>query len=213
MIKAIIFDVDNTLIETGEISTRAYIETAKLLNLRKIKAKNIRKLYGIPSHIIIKKLWPKTSVKKFQEIKHKKILSEKVKQIPGAKEVVVQLNKKYKLGLLSSKTRVLMYPHLKQINLSEKFFKFIYSSDDVKHHKPDPRVFSQAIKKLKLKKNEILYVGDSIYDCIAARKAGLNFVAVLTGIYRKKDFRKLRIKSDNILKSIKLLPIWLEKNG
>src|SRR3989338_3906714 len=197
MIKAIIFDVDNTLIETGEISTRAYIETAKLLNLRKIKAKNIRKLYGIPSHIIIKKLWPKTNVKKFQEIKHKKILSEKVKQIPGAKEVVVQLSKK---------TRVLMYPHLKQINLSEKFFKFIYSSDDVKHHKPDPRVFSQAIKKLKLKKNEILYVGDSIYDCIAARKAVLNFVAVLTVIYMKKDFRKLRIKSDNILKSIKSLP-------
>ncbi|MBI2508266.1 HAD family hydrolase [Candidatus Woesearchaeota archaeon] len=213
MIKAIIFDVDNTLIETGEISTRAYIETAKLLNLREIKAENIRKLYGIPSHIIIKKLWPKANVKKFQKIKHKKILSKKIKQIPGAREVVVQLSKKYKLGLLSSKTRALMYPHLKQIGLSTKYFKFIYSSDNVKHHKPDPRVFIKALKKLNLKRNEILYVGDSIYDCIAAKKAKLNFIAVLTGVYKKNDFKKLGIKSDNVLKSVKSLQQWLDKNG
>ena len=213
MIKAIIFDVDNTLIETGEISTRAYIETAKQLGLKSVPARKIKKSFGIPSHIIIKKLWPKTNVKKFQKIKHKKILSKKIKQIPGAREVVVQLSKKYKLGLLSSKTRALMYPHLKQIKLSTKYFKFIYSSDDVKFHKPDPRVFIKALNKLNLKRSKILYIGDSIYDAKAARDAKLNFIAVLTGTYKRKDFRKLRIKSDNILKSIKLLPIWLEKNG
>lgn len=213
MIKAIIFDVDNTLINAGEISTRAYIETAKQLNLKSVPAEKIKRLFGIPSHIIIKKLWPKTDVKKFQKIKHKKILSKKVKQIPGAKKVVMQLSKKYKLGLLSSKTRALMYPHLKQINLSTNFFKFIYSSDDVKYHKPDPRVFSKALNKLKLKRKEILYIGDSIYDCIATKKAKLNFIAVLTGSHKKEDFKKLKVKNKNILKSIKNIPKWLRENG
>ncbi len=212
-IKAIIFDVDNTLIDTGNISARAYLETAKQLNLKHIPTGEIKKLFGIPSHIIIKKFWPKTIIKKFQKIKHKKILARKAKEIPGAKQVIRKLYKKYKLGLLSSKTRTLMYPHLKQINLSTNFFKFIFSSDDVKFYKPDPRVFSKAIKKLKFKKNEILYVGDSIYDCIAAKKAKLNFIAVLTGVYTKNDFQKHRINNRNILKSIKELPQWLDKNG
>ncbi len=213
MIKAIIFDVDNTLIDAGEISTKAYIETAKQLNLKHIQVKNIKKLYGIPSHIIIKKLWPKADIKKFQQIKHKKILSKKVKQIPGAKNIIGQLYGKYKLGLLSSKTRALMYPHLKQISLSTRFFKFIHSADDVKFHKPNPKVFSKAVKKLKLKNVEILYVGDSIYDFIAAKKAKLNFAAVLTGHHRKKDFQKLGLKKENILNSINDLPRWLDKNG
>lgn len=212
-IKAIIFDVDNTLINTGKVSAEAYLSTAKQLGLKKIHAVEIKKMFGIPSHIIIKKFWPKANCKQFQEAKHKKILSKKVRQISGAREVIKELYKNYKLGLLSSKTRVLMYPHLRQIKLSKKYFKFIYSADDLRFYKPDPKVFSKAIKKLKLKRNEILYVGDSIYDCIAAKKAGLNFIAVLTGHYKKKDFQKLGLKSKNILKSIKYLPAWLNKNG
>lgn len=212
-IKAIIFDVDNTLIDAGEISTKAYIQTAKQLNLKNIPAREIKKLYGIPSHVIIKKLWPKANIKKFQQIKHKKILSKKVKEIPGAKEIIKQVHGKYKLGLLSSKTRVLMYPHLKQINLSTKYFRFIYSADNVKFHKPNPKVFSKALNRLKLKRNEILYVGDSIYDFIATKKAKLNFTAVLTGNYKKKDFLKLGLKNENVLKSIKNLSKWLKKNG
>mgnify|MGYP001577016244 CR=1 FL=1 len=213
MIKAIIFDVDNTLINAGNISAKAYINTAKELKLKEIPIKKIKNFFGIPSHVIIKKLWPKADVKKFQRIKHKKILSKKVKEIPGAKKVVRHLHGGYKLGLLSSKTRILMYPHLKQINLSTKYFKFIYSADDVKFHKPDPKVFSKAKNKLKLKDREILYVGDSIYDFIAAKKAKLNFAAVLTGHHKKNDFLKLGLKNRNILKSIRSLPRWLDKNG
>ena len=213
MIKAIIFDVDNTLINTGNISARAYLSTAKELGLKQVSIKDIKSFFGIPSHVIIKKFWPNMDVKKFQSIKHKKILSKKVKEIPGAKSVIKSLYRKYKIGLLSSKTRALMYPHLKQINLSTKYFRFIYSSDDVKFHKPNPKVFSKAVKRLKLKNNEILYVGDSIYDCIAAKRANLNFIAVLTGVYRKKDFKKRGVKNDNVLKSIKDLPRWLNRNG
>ncbi len=213
MIKAIIFDVDNTLINAGNISAKAYLSTAKELGLKQVPIRKIKSFFGIPSHIIIKKLWPKIDVKKFQKIKHKKILSKKVKEISGAKNIVKQLYGKYKLGLLSSKTKVLMYPHLRQINLSTKYFQFIHSADDVKFHKPNPKVFSKALNKLKLKRNEILYVGDSIYDFIAAKKAKLNFTAVLTGHYKKKDFLKLSLKNENVLKSIKNLPRWLDKNG
>jgi len=204
--------VDNTLINTGKISAKAYLSTAKQLGLKKIHVIEIKKMFGIPSHVIIKKFWPKANVKKFQQLKHEKILSKKVRQISGAVEVIKILYKEYKLGLLSSKTRALMYPHLKQIKLSKKYFKFIYSADDLKFYKPDPKVFSRAIKKIKLKRNEILYIGDSIYDYIAAKKAKLNFVAVLTGHYKEKDFQGLGLGSKNILRSIKYLPEWLNKN-
>ena len=73
-------------------------------------------------------------------------------------------------------------------------------------------MFSKALKKFNFKKNEILYVGDSIYDYLAAKRAGLKFVAVLTGFHKKNDFNKLGLKNKNILKSIKYLPKWLNKN-
>ena len=105
-----------------------------------------------------------------------------------------------------------MYYQLKQIKLKKSLFKFIYAREDVKYHKPSPLVFLRPLKDLKLKKEDIIYVGDSIFDCIATKKAKIKFVAVLTGHYKKNEFIKKGVKKENILKSIKELPEWLILN-
>ncbi len=162
---------------------------------------------------MLKDLWNYKNEKKFENLLFKKINSKKVKPFPSVINVIKKLHKKYTLALLSSKNKKIMLPQLKQINLSTKYFKFIYSKQDTKYNKPDPRVFSKPLKVLKLKPSEILYVGDSKFDCIASLKAKLNFVAVLTGHYSRKEFRKYKVENNNILKSLKNLPNWLDKNG
>src|SRR3989344_3912946 len=161
MIKAIILDVDNTIINTGTIFAKAHQQTAKEMGLNVPKLEEIKQYFGVPFIKFCPKLWPESKCKKF-------------------------------------------------LSLSLKIIKIIYSCDDLKYSKPDPRVFSKALKKFNFKKNEILYVGDSIYDYIAAKRANLKFVAVLTGYHKRNEFQKLGLKSENILKSIKYLPKWLE---
>ena len=212
IIKAIILDIDDTIIDYSKIVSHCYQQTAIELGLKKVSRERISKYFGTPHSLMLNDLWNYKDEKKFERILFKKINSKIVKPFPGAIDVIKKLYKKYVLALLSSKNKKIMYPQLKQINLSTKYFKFVYSNQDTKYSKPDPRVFSKPLKILKLKSSEILYVGDSKFDCIAAKKAKLNFVAVLTGHYSKKEFRKYKVKNDNILKSLRDLPKWLDKN-
>ena len=92
---------------------------------------------------------------------------------------------------------------MKKAGFNLKDFLFANAAEDSKYNKPDPRVFSKPIKKLKLNPKEILYIGDSIFDYIAAKKAGLKFIAVTTGSYAKKDFQKKGLKKHYILPSLK----------
>ena len=211
-IKAIILDVDDTIIDFSKHASYCYQETAQEFKLKKVPRKNICRLFGTPHDNMLKKLWNYTKDEEFEDVVFKKINNAKFKPFKGAVKTIKQLKKHYTLALLSSKSRRIMYPQLRQIKLSTKLFKFIQSKEDTKFHKPSPKVFSKAFKILKLKKEEILYVGDSIFDCKAAKAAKINFVAVLSGHYTKKEFLKSKIKNNNILKSVNDLPKWLKKN-
>ena len=210
MIKAIIFDLDDTIIDFSKIASKCYQETAIELGLKKVSTKIISRYFGTPHDYMIKKLWHYKDVKKFENKVFKKIKSKKFKAFKGALKTIYSLKRNYRLAILSSKSRVIMDPSIKQIKLKRYLFEFIYSKNDLKYHKPDPKVFEVPLRQLKLKKEEVIYVGDSIFDCIASKKAKINFIAVLTGHYKKDEFKKYNIKDNNILKSVNQLPNLLK---
>lgn len=213
MIKAIILDVDDTILDFSRRTVRCLQETAKELSLKIPTKRKFLRFYGTPLKNMVKKFWPKANPQKYESLAINRMKKIKIKPLKGAMPTIKKLSKKYKLALLSSKVKILMNLNLKQIHLPKSLFTFVYSKEDVPYHKPDPRVFTKPLKKLELTKKEILFVGDSIFDYLAAKKAKLNFIAVLTGHYTKKDFQKQGLKNRNILKSIKDLPKWLNENN
>lgn len=66
----------------------------------------------------------------------------------------------------------------------------IIGGSEVKNHKPDPEGLNMMIEKLKVKKSEVLYVGDSHIDAETAKNAGVDFAGVTTGTATQKDFEK-----------------------
>lgn len=214
MIKAIIFDVDDTLIDFSRIATPIHIKVAKKLKIRIPNAYQLNRLWGVTWEDMANELWPKGNHKKIKKEIFKEYKKFKFKPLPRAIETIKKLKDKYILGIVSSKPKKILISQFKEANIPYKYFKFLYAAEDTPYDKPNPKVFSKPLKNLKkIKRNEILYVGDSIYDCIASKKAKLQFVAVLTGHYSKKEFIKKGVKTKNILKSVKYLPYWLEKNG
>jgi phosphoglycolate phosphatase-like HAD superfamily hydrolase len=64
------------------------------------------------------------------------------------------------------------------------------SSEDAEQSKPAPDIFQAALKKLGIRGNEAVAIGDTPYDAEAAGKAGMRTIGVLCGGFTETDLRK-----------------------
>jgi len=94
------------------------------------------------------------------------------KLYPEAIEVLEQLSPRFQLAVVSNfDGRLRMI--LEHLGIS-KFFSYVFVSSEIGADKPDPEIFLQALKFMKLRPNEALHVGDDPErDWKAASAAGL----------------------------------------
>ena len=67
-------------------------------------------------------------------------------------------------------------------------FDAIVGAEDVVRHKPEPDALLLALERLRVEPARAVYVGDHRVDAQAAARAGMPFVAVLTGPSSRTDF-------------------------
>ena len=97
---------------------------------------------------------------------------------PGVKEVLKKLKEKnYKLAILSNGTPFLLNELVKSNNL-DNIFDDIFSIEEVKTYKPDPKVYNIPIKKYQIQKNEVAYLSANTWDVSAGGNYGFNPVWV-----------------------------------
>ena len=72
---------------------------------------------------------------------------------------------------------------------TSKFVKFVITSDDVEHKKPDVEPLEIALRKLKVKKEEVVFIGDSVQDGLMCQRLGVKFIAKVTGISTENQLR------------------------
>ena len=73
---------------------------------------------------------------------------------------------------------------------TKSYFRSIITSDDVLHKKPDVEPLQIAISKLRVKKEEIVFIGDSIMDGLMCQRLGVKFIAKIGGISTENQLRK-----------------------
>jgi phosphoglycolate phosphatase len=86
----------------------------------------------------------------------------------------------HRLGIVSSKYRYRIERLLAESSLTSQF-EIIIGGEDVAQPKPDPAGLLLALQRLNLPAPDVLYVGDHPVDAEAASRAGIPFMAVLTG--------------------------------
>ncbi len=64
----------------------------------------------------------------------------------------------------------------------------IVGAEDVQIEKPNPEGLLLAVEQLGIRKEEVLYVGDSLVDAQTAQNAGISFAGVLTGTTTRGEF-------------------------
>ncbi len=210
-VKAVIFDMDGTLIDTSEAHIRAWLEASKSIGIKGLKADDVRRHLGKTSLAIAKGLLRHVGVSKdlaerLAELKDKLFLKKYVYMVPPFPHSAITLSslkaQGIKVAVVSSNPSQLIKEVLRSTGLL-KYVDVIVGQDEVREGKPSPEPILKALSKLGVRKGEALVVGDSRYDMIAAKRAGVRAYGVLTGVDTANEL--LKAGAQKVLPTLKEL--------
>jgi len=120
-----------------------------------------------------------------------------------AKIMLKKLSRNYKLGLVSNFTYApVIYAGLRKLDIN-KFFNAILVSHEVGWRKPHPKIFNEALKRLRVSAHETVYVGDSpLEDIKGAKATGMKTIFVSSQFYTLKNLHESQQKPDIILENL-----------
>ena len=129
-------------------------------------------------------------------------LYKELSPYPEVKNVLENLKKKsFKLAILSNGTPELLNHLVKSSDL-ENLFDDIFSVEEVKIYKPDPKVYDMPVNKYKVSKGEIAFLSANTWDVSGAGNYGYNSIWVNRN---NSVFDKLDYKPKNEVKNLKQL--------
>ena len=192
MIKAVLFDVDNTLVDFMKMKEEAvwaavdYMIDAGLRMKRKEAYDKIFEIYwreGIEDQ----KIFDKFLLEVLGKIDYK-ILAAGIVGYRRAKEgalilyphvystLMALLKMGKKLAVVSDAPVLQVWTRLAQTGLIH-FFEVVVTLDDTGIRKPDPAPFKVALNKLNVKPEEVVYIGDwAERDIVGAKQLGMHAV-------------------------------------
>lgn len=189
-IKAILFDMDGTLVDSMHLWTQAFNEYLKPYN--KSVDFSHGKYGGSPIEFILSEVLEHNSKINYQQLilniknRAKELLTkEALAFMPGAKEFVEQQNKTKKCAVCSGSALDVIQTVMNNLEFSSNFEELI-SAEDVPKGKPAPDVWLEAAKRLNVKPEECLVIEDAISGMIGGKEAGMKVI----GIVKEHNFNK-----------------------
>jgi len=189
MIKAALFDFDDTLVDTFHSKIPAIIEYCSSVHNVAVTRDAIKALWGMP-------FWEKMKVLTASETidtERYLTISEKhpLAPFPESEAVLSALQSRVPIGIVTSLARPVLMHSLNALGWDTLRFTVLITEGEAPANKPDPRVFEPAIATLNgIQRHEILYVGDALTDARAASDAGLRFIGVGRDAQRRESFRE-----------------------
>lgn len=188
MINAILFDLDGTLIDTNELIIESFMYTFKILGKPTPSRDEIINCFGEYLSHTMGKFFPdkiEEAIKIYREF-NLKYHNEKVSTYKNAHELLKILkNRNYRLGIVTSKSRMPALKGLEHLNL-KKYFDVLIAGDDVVNHKPHEEPILNACRELCVSPSECIMIGDSIYDIESGKRAGTKTCGVLYSFMKDK---------------------------
>jgi len=101
-----------------------------------------------------------------------------IKLYPDVLPALDRLIDRFRLGVLTNGFKVLVDLEFDQTKIAH-YFEKIFIADDIGYAKPDPRFFTYALKEMRVRANNVLYVGDAAdIDVPGAKEIGIATVIV-----------------------------------
>ena len=193
--KAVLFDLDGTLIDSIELIVQCFTKTIQTHLHYTPTREWIYTQIGKPLRPQLEELLPGHgqelihTYRQFQDLHHDELVSV----FPGIEDLIDNLTRDHVLGIVTSKGRLGTQKALQFFKNKGNEFCTIITADDSATHKPDAGPLLQALAeinrefpKLAVQPSECGYVGDTIFDMQAAISAKMPPLAVLWGVASAK---------------------------
>jgi len=188
MIKAILFDMDGVLVDAKDWHYEALNKALKLFGYEISRYEHLVTYDGLPTKVKLEMLTRERGLPAvlhpfISEMKQKYTLDYAFNNCKPRFEHEFALSKlkseKYKLAVCSNAVRESVEIMLAKSNLLS-YFDIVLSNQDITKSKPDPEIYTTAMKKLGFKPEECLVIEDNEKGIKAAQAAGAHVLAVKT---------------------------------
>lgn len=182
-IKAVLFDLDGTLVDSLPLIRYSFRRVFDDLGLEWDEAR-VMGTVGLPLIEAARSFAGDRAEEFFrlylahQMVKH----DEYIKLFPGTEDMLCRVRELgLKTGIVTSKRRFMAEKALSLLSIGQLIDTMV-ALEDCCAHKPDPLPVATALQRLDMLPDEALFVGDSWYDMNSGRSAGVTTVGVTWGM-------------------------------
>jgi HAD superfamily hydrolase (TIGR01509 family) len=195
---ALLFDLDGTLIDSVYQHVLAWHEALEELGLS-LAVWRIHRRIGMSGGLLIqalgREIGQRVSSEQAQELQKKHAAAYEryqgtIQPLPGARELLQQLSRvKVPYAIATSGRREGARSALERLGVGPEIP--VITRQEVQRAKPDPDLFLAAAQRLNVPIAEAMVVGDSVWDLLAARRAGCLGISLLSGGYGKEELEQV----------------------
>ena len=192
-IRGVIFDLDGTLVDSYQAIYLSFHHAYTCLGLSPLSLEEVKKVVGRGLSRTFRELLGEErglqALSLFRK-KYEEIFRAHTHLLPDVRTVLEDLyGRGIQLAVATNKFGPFsreIFRHFKM----ENFFTVIVGDGDIPQNKPHPAMLNLALEKMGLKKDETVFVGDSVIDIQTAQNAGIRVYAVPTGNTAREDLEK-----------------------
>ena len=197
MIRAVIFDVDGTLVDTNDLHAASWADAFRRFG-HDIPQDRVRHEMGKGGDQLMPALLPREAVerqgKDIEAFRKDLFMREYLPRARAFPEVPALFRRLRAAGqkvVLASSSSAEEAERYKEIAGIAELIDGATTKDDAEHSKPYPDIFRAALERLApIPAAEAVVVGDTPYDAEAAQGAGLRAVGLLCGGFPEDELRR-----------------------
>ncbi|HEY0098773.1 MAG TPA: HAD family hydrolase [Pyrinomonadaceae bacterium] len=196
MLKAIIFDIDGTLVDSVDLHARAWQEAFKKFG-REVEFEKVRHQIGKGGDQLMPVFFSAEELERFgEELEkyrgelYKRDYLSQVRAFPQVRELFERIRSRGLRIALASSAKKDELKTYKEIARITDLVEEETSADDADKSKPHPDIFEAALAALgDVRADEAIVIGDTPYDAEAAGKINLRTIGVLCGGFPEAELR------------------------
>jgi HAD superfamily hydrolase (TIGR01509 family) len=196
MISAAIFDVDGTLIDSVDAHARAWqlaLEHFGHAEPFEVVRHQIGKGGDQLMPVFLSKEEMETSgeaLEKYRGELYKRDFMPHIVPFPSVRDLFLKMRSSGIQAVLASSAKGDELEHYKKLCQIEDLIQGNTSADDAERSKPFPDIFQAALAQVPgLRPADAIVIGDTPYDIIAARRAGMDSIGMLSGGFPAEELR------------------------
>ena len=173
-VKAVFFDLDGVIIDSHDLWYFILNSTLAHYGLGKLPKEKFDKGFGNAVENDVNTIYKGRAsikeIKKMYELLFRKHIDKTATFEDSVPVLKIIIDKNLKIALISNSPRRIVEIILNRLKL-KKYFDVVITMDEVKKGKPAPDSLLLALKKLKLKAKEVIFIGDTSNDINAGKNA------------------------------------------